>query len=130
MLCFSALCLWVCSIVTPIAQRRLVIDKDFPVRRTLDVIDIIRSWWSAWNPSPQQRELAEYRTGICAACPALRVSRVQLIDGERRVEQLNAIPADMTSDLRWTCGECGCPIPKKVYTSRGPSGCPRSRWKF
>lgn len=68
--------------------------------------EITGSWWRAANPTEEQSNLAELRLGICKECPSMVESAVS---------------------FGYKCGECGCPIGKKIFTDR-KNGCPMSKW--
>ncbi len=57
-------------------------------------IDIVRAWWIAANPTPEQSELAQKRLNICKSCDSM----------------VDSVVFDKK------CGECGCPIGKKIFT--------------
>ena len=59
---------------------------------------IIEAWIIAGRPTHAQRELAEARGKICDECPSKKI----LIEG---------------IEIATICGECGCPIGKKVFTN-------------
>jgi hypothetical protein len=66
---------------------------------------IAKAWFTAANPTPKQRELAEKRLDICNSC-----------DKKKSVASVVV------------CGECGCPISKKIFTMEDDS-CPLNKWK-
>ena len=74
----------------------------------MDVIEIINAWKIANNPTPKQEELAELRGKICDGCPAKKVITKKL-------------------KLATICGECGCPIAKKIFTPKF-NACPLKKW--
>lgn len=59
-------------------------------------IDIIRAWWIAEHPTPQQSQLAQNRLKICNGCDSMVESVV----------------------FKFKCKECGCPIGKKIFTDK------------
>jgi hypothetical protein len=59
-------------------------------------IDIIKAWWIASNPTPQQSELAKKRLSICNTCDSM----------------VDSVVFDKK------CKECGCPIGKKIFTDK------------
>jgi ribosomal protein L37E len=69
--------------------------------------EIFQAWVSAANPTPEQKLLAEQRTATCDTC-------------EHR--SYNKIFGDDT------CGLCGCPLKKKVFSPAGPNACPGNKW--
>jgi len=56
--------------------------------------EIAISWWRAENPTKEQSELAQKRLAICMECDSIKESIV----------------------FNYVCGECGCPIGKKIFT--------------
>lgn len=60
------------------------------------ISDIIRAWWIAENPTPQQSQLAKKRLDICNRCSS-------------KVESVV---------FGFKCAECGCPIGKKIFTDK------------
>jgi hypothetical protein len=70
---------------------------------------IIEAWIIAGNPTPTQRELAEARGKICDECPSKK---------------------RMFKEKQWGeyCGECGCPIGKKIFTNDF-NPCPLKKWE-
>jgi hypothetical protein len=74
----------------------------------MDVIEIINAWKIANNPTPKQEELAELRFKICDTCPSKKVITKKL-------------------KLATICGECGCPISKKIFTPKF-NPCPLKKW--
>ena len=80
----------------------------------LDFKEIAEAWYRKFNPSKEEKELADKRFEICLACP----SKVEIF-----------------KDKEWSlkCGECGCPLGAKTYTpktylDKGGS-CPLGKWK-
>jgi hypothetical protein len=73
----------------------------------MDVKEIVTAWASSFNPTPQEKELADKRTSICETCPSMK----------------------KIFNQKWSafCGECGCPIGKKVYT-KSNNPCPLKKW--
>ena len=69
--------------------------------------EIFQAWVSAANPTPEQKLLAEYRTSICDGCEHKTPNK--------------------TFDT-YTCGLCGCPLSKKVFSPNGPKACPGNKW--
>lgn len=68
-------------------------------------IDIIKAWWIASNPTPQQSQLAQKRLGICSECTSMVKSVV----------------------FEYKCKECGCPIGKKIFTDKMGT-CDLKKW--
>ncbi len=69
------------------------------------VKEIIISWWRAENPTKEQSDLAEKRLAICMGCDSRRESVV----------------------FQYVCGECGCPLGKKIFTPKMGS-CDLGKW--
>jgi hypothetical protein len=67
---------------------------------------IAKAWFTAANPNPKQKELAEKRMDICNSC-----------DKKKAVAKTIVI-----------CGECGCPLSKKIFTMENDA-CPLNKWK-
>lgn len=70
--------------------------------------EIFEAWLIAFNPTPAQQKLANLRLEICTGC-------------EFRKETVRG--------LKWSayCGECGCPMSKKVF-SPYYNACPLGKW--
>lgn len=73
----------------------------------MDIRKIIEAWTISHNPTERQVELAQKRSEICKECPSMK----QVFSKE------------------WTsyCGECGCPISKKIFTNNYDE-CPIGKW--
>ena len=56
--------------------------------------EIVKAWWTASNPTPEQSLLAQKRLEICKGCESMVESVV----------------------FKYKCNECGCPIGKKIFT--------------
>lgn len=68
--------------------------------------EIATAWATSFNPTVQQKLLAEERYNICRKCPSL---------GKKlKIEY---------------CKECGCPIQKKIFTQRLNDTCPLNKWR-
>ena len=65
---------------------------------------IIKAWAVSFNPTEDQKILAEARLEICNSCPAM--TTIKGIKG---------------------CTLCGCPISKKVFT-QSENPCPDLKW--
>jgi hypothetical protein len=76
----------------------------------MDVIEIINAWKIANNPTPKQEELAKLRASICEVCPSKKVITKKI-------------------GLATICGECGCPISKKIFTPKF-NACPLDKWNI
>jgi hypothetical protein len=70
------------------------------------VKEIIISWWRAENPTKEQSDVAEKRLSICMKCDSRKESQV----------------------FQYICGECGCPLGKKIFTPIKNGGCPLGKW--
>ena len=72
------------------------------------IVTIADAWFTASNPTPEQKLLAEARWNICIQCPEFREKR------------------DITGDP--FCNDCGCPLQKKIF-SKKYNECPLGKWK-
>lgn len=70
--------------------------------------EIFQAWVAAASPSPSQKLLAEQRTSVCETCE------------HRTYNKLIGLH---------TCGLCGCPLNKKVFSPVGPNACPGNKWE-
>ena len=70
--------------------------------------EIITAWRNKWNPTEEQKILAEKRLEICSTCP----SRKEFIQGVA---------------LSVLCGECGCPLEAKSH-SPVKGACDLGKW--
>jgi hypothetical protein len=70
--------------------------------------EIFEAWKISRNPTPNQVELAKLRLDVCLGCDY----RKEIIKG-----------------LKWSalCGECGCPLNKKVFSTTY-NACPLKKW--
>ena len=73
-----------------------------------NIKQIIEAWVISYNPTPQQQELANLRGQICDVCPSKKVVTEKL-------------------EIATICGECGCPIAKKIFTN-DYNPCPLKKW--
>jgi hypothetical protein len=73
------------------------------------ISEIIGAWITSFNPTSEQRELAEKRYEICLGCEYYGKSR------------------PVTGDEY--CKKCLCPIQKKVYTQKINDTCPMGKWR-
>jgi hypothetical protein len=72
------------------------------------LLEIASAWFSAANPTPEQKEKAKKRLIICQSC-----------EFKRENETLNI----------HYCGLCGCPLNKKIFTPvDGRTACPKGKW--
>lgn len=72
------------------------------------LVEIARAWIIAANPKPEQKLLAEARASTCDSCEHKTYTKA----------------LDM-----YTCGLCGCPLSKKIFSPVGPDACPDKRWE-
>jgi hypothetical protein len=70
------------------------------------VTEIVTAWITSFNPTDEQKKLAEDRYSICLNC-------------EFRKKRLNVE----------YCGKCGCPLSKKIFTQKAYDSCPMGKWK-
>lgn len=70
--------------------------------------EIIGAWVVSFNPSPEQKELAEKRYEICLGCE--HYGKKRRITGDE------------------FCKKCLCPIQKKVFTEKTQKACPLNKW--
>lgn len=74
-----------------------------------NISEIVIAWHRAANPTPEQKEIAEYRASVCDICEFKQFK---------------------TLVRTHICGACGCPISKKVYSSlSGQEACPKAKWE-
>jgi hypothetical protein len=71
--------------------------------------EIFDAWVTSFNPTMEQKELAQKRLDICKSC-------------EFKKETI--------SGIKWStvCGACGCPLSKKVFSSLF-NPCPKQKWE-
>jgi ribosomal protein L37E len=75
----------------------------------LKIVEIAKAWIAAANPTPKQKQIAEYRISVCDVCPHKQYHKH--ID-------------------TFTCGLCGCPLNKKIFSPLpGEQACPDKRWE-
>ena len=72
--------------------------------RSNKLLDIATSWKNSLNPTEEQEIRANERRSVCKTCPSLK--------GKLHIG---------------VCGECGCPISKKIYSNS--NSCPLKKWK-
>ena len=75
-----------------------------------NIFTILEAWSIAKKPSKRQKELAAERAKICHTCP----SKLTLVEN---------------LDLGIICGECACPIVKKIFTNVN-NPCPLKKWNI
>lgn len=71
-----------------------------------NIKQIIQAWVISFNPTKRERELAEARGEICKGCSSNKINRFK----------------------QHYCGECGCPIGKKIFTDEF-NACDLDKWK-
>ena len=80
----------------------------------LDFKEIVSAWYNVIKHTPAQKELADKRFEICLECP----SKKEILEGK---------------EWSLVCGECGCPLKAKVYTTKmwltEDGSCPSNKWK-
>jgi hypothetical protein len=67
--------------------------------------EILISYATAFNPTEEQKEIAEQRLGICMNCEFW-----------------------VQSAIRDYCGKCGCNTSAKVFSPVGMEACPAQKW--
>lgn len=72
------------------------------------ISEIVGAWIVSFNPTDEQKELAEKRYEICLGCEHY---------GKKR---------PITGDE--FCKKCLCPIQKKVYSQKLNETCPLKKW--
>lgn len=73
----------------------------------INIKKIVGAWVTSFNPSPDEKKLAEDRYNICYTC-------------EHKGK--NGIGTEV-------CKACGCPLSKKVFTLTDQDSCPEGKWK-
>ena len=82
----------------------------------IDFKEIATAWYNKLSHSNELKKLADSRFDICLECP----SKQEFFKNKNKEWSLK-------------CGECGCPLKGKIYTSnthlseRG--SCPLGKWK-
>ena len=72
--------------------------------------EILEAWITKFNPTKEQKLLAERRITICNECPSRKET---MIDG---------------ISLAVWCGECGCPLAGKIHSPKREGACPLGKW--
>lgn len=67
--------------------------------------EIVSAWMVSFNPTTEEKLLAEKRYEICSSCP-------------NRVDKLGIE----------VCNACGCPLSKKIFTLKDQESCPLNKW--
>lgn len=78
---------------------------------SIDIREITSAWWDSYFAEDNQKNLAKKRLTICEGCPSL----------EQKFKKIRKITISV-------CGECGCPISKKVFSNKF-NACPLGKWK-
>jgi hypothetical protein len=73
-----------------------------------NLFKILEAWETANNPTETEVKIAHLRAEICDTCP----SKVEIIKNK---------------SWSYVCGECGCPLSKKIYTQYNRQ-CPLGKW--
>jgi len=71
------------------------------------VKEIVTAWMISFNPTEEEKILAEKRYEICNGC-------------EKRGKNLVGVEV---------CKACGCPLSKKIFTLKDEDSCPLKKWK-
>ncbi len=75
----------------------------------LKIVEIAKAWIAEANPTEEQKQLAQERLDTCNGCESLR---------------------EQETFKYFYCGECHCPISKKVFSPLpGNEACPLKKWK-
>lgn len=69
------------------------------------ITEIVTAWMVSFNPTSEEKLLAEKRYEICSLCP-------------NRVNRLGVE----------VCSACGCPLSKKIFTLKDQDTCPLHKW--
>lgn len=78
----------------------------------MNIQEIIDAWIRSYNPTEEEKKIAQDRLKICELCPAYKPSL-----------QINNVK------LFYICSDCGCPIPKKIF-AKSKESCPKKIWPF
>ena len=74
----------------------------------MNLVNIAKSWIISFNPTPEQRELAEYRISECNTCEYAKY---------------------YTTFNMYGCEICNCPLNKKIFSPKnGKEECPKQKW--
>lgn len=69
------------------------------------LVEILQSYVTSFDPTEEQKELAEKRLAICMDC-------------EHWVQ----------GSIRDYCNICQCTTSKKVFSPKGADACPKKKW--
>lgn len=72
----------------------------------MNVREIVTSWFNSFNGTDKQKELALKRLEVCNGCDEMKTNSINII----------------------ICGNCGCPINKKIF-SPVYNSCPLKKWE-
>ncbi len=78
---------------------------------SINIREITSAWWDSYFGTDNQKSLAKKRLEVCENCPSL----------EQKFKKLRKITVTV-------CGECGCPIAKKIFSPKF-NACPLGKWK-
>ena len=78
----------------------------------MSIREIIDAWVRSYNPTDEEKKIAEDRLKICQECPSYRSVTIAKI-----------------SKPFYVCNDCGCPIPKKIF-AKSKESCPKKIWPF
>ena len=76
----------------------------------MSIREIIDAWVRSYNPTDEEKKIAEDRLMICQDCPSYQ----DITFGK--------IPKPF-----YVCKDCGCPIPKKIF-AKNKESCPKKIW--
>ena len=71
----------------------------------INIKKIVNAWLTSFNPTKEEKELAEKRYNICFGCD----QRASLLKIEH-------------------CKACGCPLSKKIFSLAARDSCPKGKW--
>jgi hypothetical protein len=72
-----------------------------------DLLEIAVAWKRAAAPTETQSRVADARLEICNDCEWKEYKKMIHM---------------------YSCGACGCPLNKKVFSPKGPEACPKNKW--
>lgn len=74
----------------------------------LKITEIAKAWIASYNPTSEQKSIAEYRISVCQKCPNMGYIKA--------------------ADIH-ICRLCGCPLNKKIFSPLpGQESCPDKQW--
>jgi uncharacterized paraquat-inducible protein A len=72
------------------------------------LVEIAKAWIAAANPTEEEKQTAEKRAAVCQSCEYSRYNQ--------------------SLDLHY-CGDCGCPIKKKIFSPLpNNEACEKGMW--